>query len=53
VEKEGDGFVEDQDTGYKVLVEKTPGDKCPRCWKYVTEVDEEGLCPRCQSVMRG
>lgn len=34
-----------------VKVEKAAGTKCPRCWNYSTEADEEGLCPRCRSVM--
>ena len=30
---------------------KADGVKCPRCWNYSEEADEEGLCPRCHSVM--
>ncbi|MDW7738722.1 MAG: isoleucine--tRNA ligase [Bacillota bacterium] len=32
-----------------LLVEKSPGHKCPRCWIY-TESEEE-LCPRCSRVV--
>ncbi|MCL1848586.1 MAG: hypothetical protein FWF83_02795 [Clostridiales bacterium] len=27
------------------------GKKCQRCWNYHTEVNEEGLCPRCARVL--
>lgn len=33
-------------------VVKATGTKCPRCWNYSTEADENGLCPRCQAVMK-
>ena len=36
-----------------VKVEKASGEKCPRCWNYDEHVDENGLCPRCHSVMEG
>jgi hypothetical protein len=32
-------------------VTKAPGTKCPRCWNYSEQPDEEGLCPRCHEVM--
>lgn len=32
-----------------LLVEKSPGHKCPRCWIF-TESEEE-LCPRCSAVV--
>ena len=34
-----------------ISVIEAPGTKCPRCWNYSTEADEEGLCPRCRSVV--
>ena len=34
-------------------VEKASGEKCPRCWNYDENVDENGLCPRCHAVMEG
>ena len=34
-----------------VLVEKSTGHKCPRCWIF-TETEEE-LCPRCTTVVAG
>ncbi len=27
------------------------GEKCPRCWMHSTKANEEGLCPRCASVI--
>ena len=33
-----------------VSVSGLPG-KCPRCWKHSTQADENGLCPRCASVI--
>lgn len=35
----------------KIVVQKASGHKCPRCWNYDEEVDEDGLCPRCHAVM--
>ena len=32
-------------------VENAAGTKCPRCWKHSTQADENGLCPRCASVI--
>ena len=27
--------------------------KCERCWHYLADVNDEGLCRRCQSNLRG
>ncbi|QRG86321.1 isoleucine--tRNA ligase [Bulleidia sp. zg-1006] len=35
----------------RVEVLKASGQKCPRCWNYDEQVDENGLCPRCHQVM--
>ncbi len=35
----------------KVTIVKASGTKCPRCWNYSEEADENGLCPRCHRVM--
>ena len=32
-------------------ISRAPGVKCPRCWNYSEEADEDGLCPRCHAVM--
>ncbi|MBE3587743.1 MAG: isoleucine--tRNA ligase [Thermoanaerobacteraceae bacterium] len=40
--------------GLAVLVEKAPGEKCPRCWMYHPDVgrdEERALCPRCAGVV--
>ncbi len=34
-----------------VKVVKATGTKCPRCWNYSNEANEEGLCPRCQAAV--
>ena len=34
-----------------VSVSEAAGTKCPRCWKHSTAADENGLCPRCASVI--
>jgi len=36
----------------KVGVLKAEGTVCPRCWNVSKEHDEEGLCPRCQAVLK-
>ncbi len=41
----------DEETGLKIGINKAPGQKCPRCWKYSEETDGGGLCPRCSFVM--
>ena len=35
-----------------VKVVKAAGEKCPRCWNYTLEADENGLCPRCAAVLK-
>ena len=35
------------------LITRARGTKCPRCWNYSEEADADGLCPRCQKVMKG
>ena len=32
-------------------VTRAAGTKCPRCWNYCEQPDEDGLCPRCHRVM--
>lgn len=34
-----------------VKVIKASGTKCPRCWNYSSEANEDGLCPRCQAAV--
>ena len=46
--KENDGVAYDLVT---VKVTKAEGHRCERCWNIVEEVNEEGLCPRCASIL--
>lgn len=39
--------------GLDVRVSRATGDKCPRCWMYTSEPDDQGLCPRCAAVIAG
>ncbi|MDD4836179.1 MAG: class I tRNA ligase family protein, partial [Dethiosulfovibrio sp.] len=42
---------EDDETGYMIKVSPASGSKCPRCWRFSEDVDDQGLCPRCQTVI--
>ena len=46
--KENDGVAYDLAT---VKVTKAEGHRCERCWNIVDEVNDEGLCPRCASIL--
>lgn len=46
--KENNGVAYDLAT---VKVTKAEGHRCERCWNIVDEVNEEGLCPRCASIL--
>ena len=46
--KENDGVAYDLAT---VKVTKAEGHRCDRCWNIVDEVNEEGLCQRCASIL--
>ena len=46
--KENEGVTYDLAT---VKVTKAEGHRCERCWNIVDEVNEEGLCPRCASIL--
>jgi isoleucyl-tRNA synthetase len=35
----------------KTSVEKAGGTKCERCWRYVPQVNDQGLCPRCVEAL--
>ncbi|MBQ6418727.1 MAG: class I tRNA ligase family protein, partial [Synergistaceae bacterium] len=41
----------DDDTGMDIAGGFTPGEKCPRCWKYDEHPNSNGLCKRCAHVM--
>ena len=37
-----------------ITIEKTPGEKCTRCWKVLPEVETNGdICNRCLDVVKG
>ena len=44
-------YADVKDGELKAEVTKAEGTKCPRCWNYSMNPDENGLCPRCHAVM--
>ncbi|MEA3009492.1 MAG: isoleucyl-tRNA synthetase [Sphingomonadales bacterium] len=36
-----------------VIADTTSFDKCGRCWRYLPEVQDGGLCARCEGVVNG
>jgi isoleucyl-tRNA synthetase len=50
-------IVRAQDGALQVEVAHAPGDKCPRCWRFVTDAvpdgDHAGLCGRCVDAVGG
>ncbi len=36
----------------EVDVVRAPGEKCPRCWRIVTDLVESGVCDRCAGAMK-
>jgi isoleucyl-tRNA synthetase len=38
---------------FSLQVKPSSHAKCDRCWHYTPDVDEEGLCARCRSNLRG
>jgi isoleucyl-tRNA synthetase len=51
--------IDDRDTPFnvEVAVSHASGEKCPRCWRFVTETvtggDLAGLCRRCEGALGG
>jgi isoleucyl-tRNA synthetase len=43
-------FVQEGDA-LDVRAERTPWVKCPRCWRYVEVLSEDGVCPRCVDAL--
>ncbi|HEX8639797.1 MAG TPA: hypothetical protein VF704_01435 [Allosphingosinicella sp.] len=39
--------------GGSIEVTRTDGLKCGRCWRHLPEVDDGGLCARCDEVVNG
>ena len=46
-----EGWAGESVPGLTIKVEASTLPKCPRCWKHSTAADENGLCPRCASVI--
>ncbi len=50
-----EAFVSEEVEALKIAVEKAPGEKCERCWKYSEELGQNHehptLCPRCTAVI--
>lgn len=44
-----EAFIGEKNIGVKI--ELAPGKKCLRCWKYTDKINENNICPRCQSVL--
>ncbi len=38
--------------GLYLRVEKAPGQKCQRCWQWKETVNDQGLCERCQAIVK-
>lgn len=50
IKTEGFGKYKGNDVSIDVYVAE--GFTCNRCWQVVPEVNEEGICPRCQEVIK-
>jgi len=52
-----DAIAGEEVKGLKVKIEKAQGDKCERCWNYVTSVGQNdehpSVCHRCQEALVG
>ncbi|SMG09372.1 isoleucine--tRNA ligase [Dethiosulfovibrio salsuginis] len=46
-----DEAQKDDETGYLIKISTASGEKCPRCWRVSQDLDDQGLCPRCHTVM--
>ncbi len=46
-----------EDDDVRVSVSRAPGEKCPRCWRFVTDIvpdgEAAGLCRRCEDAVKG
>ncbi len=38
-------------SGFRARVERAQGEKCPRCWQWVVQLDEKGVCARCAPLV--
>jgi len=46
-----EGFVLEEVSNVKILVSKTSGKKCQRCWKYKQELIRDEICNRCEDAI--
>jgi isoleucyl-tRNA synthetase len=37
---------------YKIEIKKATGEKCARCWKYKSDLDENGICSDCRTQIK-
>jgi isoleucyl-tRNA synthetase len=35
-----------------IKTEKSEFEKCPRCWRHIEDIDENGLCSRCSEALK-
>ncbi len=47
-----DGFGKFKGTDVSIDVQLAPGITCDRCWQVVPDVNEVGLCSRCEEVLK-
>ena len=47
-----DGLNETSLDFVNVLADHADGEKCPRCWHWDTEFNADGLCRRCQDILK-
>jgi len=52
VERVGEGGEGWLAEGARVVVHPPSGEKCPRCWRYVKNAEEEEVCGRCDDVLK-
>ena len=45
------GFSLEEVPNVKILVSKTNGQKCQRCWKYKKKLIREEICDRCENAI--
>ena len=45
------GFSLEEVSNVKILVSKTNGQKCQRCWKYKKKLIREEICERCENAI--
>ena len=46
-----DGFYIEDVSNVKIIVSKTNGNKCQRCWKYKDKLIRQEICDRCEDAI--